>query len=312
MHLELIKEVDFWIPGVSRWYVGNREQPAAMTILKEAFETETARFAGARNATLHLDRRDNGNCEDAPRNGAVQPAPAGNCALFMSETIDGLDVGAHFLDRLSDEQRMQVQVAGRGITVQQGGLVFSQGERHDGIFIIRRGQVRVYYTAPSGREITLAYWTPGHFIGGPEISGGGLHMWSAVAVEDCEITALPSVALQKLLIQIPDFALALIDGLIAKGKCYSSMAQMLGTRSVIERLAQYLLNLSELYGIPEGDSVIINRKITHDQIAAMVGSTRQWVTMMLKRFQTKRIIAIDGSVIRIQRVDLLEKILFKK
>jgi CRP/FNR family cyclic AMP-dependent transcriptional regulator len=90
------------------------------------------------------------------------------------------------------------------------------------------------------------------------------------------------------------------------------MAQILGTRSVIERLAQYLLNLSELYGISEGGAIVINHKVTHDQIAAMVGSTRQWVTMMLKRFQTKRIIAIEGSVIRIKRVDLLEKILFKE
>ncbi|WP_225670215.1 Crp/Fnr family transcriptional regulator [Bradyrhizobium hereditatis] len=229
----------------------------------------------------------------------------------MSESIEGLNVGAHFLDRLSADQLAQVQAAGRTFPVRQGAMVFNQGEQHDGIFVIRRGQVRVYYTAPSGREITLAYWTPGHFIGGPEISGGGVHMWSGVAIEDCEITALPSASLQKLLVQMPAFALALIDGLIAKGKCYSSMAQILGTRSVIERLAQYLLNLSELYGIADGDTVIINRKVTHDQIAAMVGSTRQWVTMMLKRFQMKHIIGIEDSIIRIKRVDRLEAILFK-
>ena len=91
-------------------------------------------------------------------------------ALFMSETIDGLNAGAHFLDRLSASEQARVHAAGRTITVPQGEMVFSQGDGHDGIFIIRRGQVRVYCTAPSGREITLAYWTPGHFIGGPEIS----------------------------------------------------------------------------------------------------------------------------------------------
>jgi CRP-like cAMP-binding protein len=90
------------------------------------------------------------------------------------------------------------------------------------------------------------------------------------------------------------------------------MAQMLGTRSVIERLAQYLLNLSELYGSREGDTIVINHKITHDQIAAMVGSTRQWVTMMLKRFQARRIVSVEGSIIRIERIDLLEQILFKE
>ncbi|WP_342729069.1 Crp/Fnr family transcriptional regulator [Bradyrhizobium sp. B097] len=237
---------------------------------------------------------------------------ASDSAFFMSESIDGLNVGAQFLDRLSAEEKAQVLAAGRTVFTAQGEMVFSQGEHHSGIFIIGKGQVRVYYTAPSGREITLAYWTPGHFIGGPEISGGGPHMWSGVAMEDCEILALSSPALERLLVQVPAFALALIDGLIAKGKCYSSMAQMLGTRSVIERLAQYLLNLAELYGIADGDTVIINRKLTHDQIAAMVGSTRQWITMMLKRFQTKRIIAIEDGVIRIRRLDLLEDILFKE
>ncbi len=278
-----------------------------MTTLKEVSEVDSATLVDRNGAAAHLHWPK----DEIPAVAPVPGATAGTFAFFMSESIEGLDVGAHFLDRLSAEQKAQVHAAGRTLLVPQGGMVFSQGEAHDGVFIIRRGQVRVYYTAPSVREITLACWTPGHFIGGPEISGGGVHMWSGVAVEDCAITALPSAVLQKLLVGMPAFALALIDGLIAKGKCYSSMAQMLGTRSVIERLAQYLLNLSELYGIPEGDMVIINRKVTHDQIAAMVGSTRQWVTMMLKRFQTKRIIAIDGSVIRIRRIDLLEQILFK-
>ena len=63
--------------------------------------------------------------------------------------------------------------------------------------------------------------------------------------------------------------------------------------------------------LPTATAIIISRKITHDQIAAMVGSTRQWVTMMLKRFQNRRIIAIDGSSIRIRRIELLAQILSK-
>lgn len=243
-----------------------------------------------------------------PRHGA---SAASTSALFMSESIDQLNVGAHFLDRLSADEKAHIRRLGRQLRPRQGEAVFSQGDRHEGIFIIERGQVRVFYTAPSGREITLAYWTPGHFIGGPEISSGGLHVWSGVAIDDCELIALSNATLEKLLTTMPRFALALIDGLVAKGKCYSSMAQMLGTRSVIERLAQYLVNAAELYGVADGSAIVINRKTTHDQIAAMVGSTRQWVTMMLKRFQAKRIVSIDGGIIRIERIDLLEQILFK-
>jgi CRP/FNR family transcriptional regulator, cyclic AMP receptor protein len=302
---------------------------AEMTRLKSIPESQrTARFDAA-DAAPHAEWKSTGSSRDASarqlrRRAATAPVRTGlqavrspsqdsasSSALFMSESIDELNIGAHFLDRLSSGEKTEIRGLGRQISVPQGEAVFTQGDPHQGIFIIERGQVRVFYTAPSGREITLAYWTPGHFIGGPEVSGGGSHIWSGIAIEDCDITLLPSATLQKLVTQMPTFALALIDGLVAKGKCYSSMAQMLGTRSVIERLAQYLLNLSELYGVVDGDAVVINRKVTHDQIAAMVGSTRQWVTMMLKRFQAKRIVSVEGSFIRIERPDLLEQILFK-
>lgn len=242
---------------------------------------------------------------DAPRTSA-------ECAMFLSETIEDFDIGARFLDRLSKDERAKIRLLSRHFVVRQGEAIFRQGDAHQGIFIIETGRVRVFSTAPSGREITLAYWTPGHFIGGPEISGGGAHMWSGVAVSDCEIASIPGATLKRLVVQMPNFALALVEALVAKGKCYSSMAQMLGTRSVIERFAQYLLNLSELYGVREGVTIVINHKVTHDQIAAMVGSTRQWVAMMLKRFQAKLIVSIEDGVLRIERIDLLEQILFKE
>ena len=243
-----------------------------------------------------------------PQNKAPQQVDA-RSAFFLSETTAGLNIGASFLDRLTAEEAFLLHSLGRQFTVKQGKAVFRQGERHDGIFIIDEGQVHVYYTAPSGREITLAYWTPGHFIGGPEIFGGGMHIWSGEAMTDCRLTTLSGAALQDLIRQAPNFALALIDGLVAKGKCYSSMAQMLGTRSVIERLVHYLLNLAELHGRPDGSAIVIARKITHDEIAAMVGSTRQWVTMMLKRFQKKGIVSVAATGIRIERPDQLERVL---
>jgi CRP/FNR family cyclic AMP-dependent transcriptional regulator len=79
------------------------------------------------------------------------------------------------------------------------------------------------------------------------------------------------------------------------------MAQMLGTRSVIERLAQFLINLGNLHGARDGRAIIINAKVTHDQIAAMIGSTRQWVVMMMKRFQKEGVLTVTQRHIRIKR-----------
>ncbi len=237
-----------------------------------------------------------------------RPAPLIASALFLSETIDGLDDGASFLDRLTTSEATRVREAGRSLTLAPGESVFTQGDPHEGIYLIEAGRVRVFYSGPSGRQVTLAYWTPGHFIGGPSIHGGGSHQWSGVAIEPVRITVLSSATLRSLIRQMPNFALCLIDALEAKGRCYTAMAQMLGTRSVIERLAQLLVNLGDLYGTPENGAVVIRRRITHDEIAALVGSTRQWVTMMLKRFQREGIIAIDKSHIRLTKPGRLQEI----
>lgn len=241
-----------------------------------------------------------------------RPAPLIASALFLSETTAGFDDGATFLDGLTAAEIARVRTAGRAMTLAPGESVFTQGEPHAGIFLIEAGRVRVFYSGPSGRQVTLAYWTPGHFIGGPSIHGGGAHQWSGVAIEPVRVTVLSSATLRSLIRQMPGFALCLIAALEAKGRCYTAMAQMLGTRSVIERLAQLLLNLGDLYGTRDGrgrDAVVtIERRITHDEIAALVGSTRQWVTMMLKRFQREGIVAIDKAHIRLLRPGRLQEI----
>ncbi len=226
-------------------------------------------------------------------------------ALFLAEAIDDLNQGANFLARLSDQAWDVLRRKGTSITLEAGGDVFTQGDQHEGIWLIEDGVVRTFYAAPSGREITLAYWTAGHFVGGPEIFGGGQHIWSADVTQNCRLLYLPAAAIRGLIETQPSFALSLIEGLVAKGKCYSALAQMLGTRSVVERLAQLLVILAENHGRRDGNRLVIERKITHDQIATIVGSTRQWVTMTLDRFQKKGIISVARHSIVVERYDLL-------
>lgn len=237
--------------------------------------------------------------------GAMIAAAPREPALFLAETVDDLNQGANFLARLGVEAWAVLRQKGTPITVEAGGSVFIQGDQHEGIWLIEEGVVRTFYAAPSGREITLAYWTAGHFVGGPEIFGGGQHIWSADVTQDCRLLYLPGAAIRGLIETQPSFALCLIEGLVAKGKCYSALAQMLGTRSVVERLAQLLVILAENHGRRDGNRLVIERKITHDQIATIVGSTRQWVTMTLDKFQKKGIISVARQSIVIERYDLL-------
>lgn len=231
--------------------------------------------------------------------------PGQDSAVYLTEVLSELNQGAAFLDQLRLDEIAAVRRAAVTRTYAAGERVFLQGDRHTGIYVLETGRVRTYYAGPSGREITLAYWTAGHFVGGPEVFGGGLHVWSANAVEPSRLIFLPGATVRSLALQIPAFALCLIEGLVAKGRCYSALVQMLGTRSASERLAQLLLILAQLDGGAAEGRMVVHRRITHEQLAGIIGATRQWVTSTLARFQAMGIIRIERGSVVIERPDRL-------
>lgn len=187
-------------------------------------------------------------------------------------------------------------------------ILFCQGDGHDGIFMIESGLVRTYYNSPSGREITLAYWEPGNFVGGPDVFGDSIHVWSGVAVHETEVNKLSGTALRELMAKIPGLGIGVAEALVFKGKCFSSLVQMLGTRSVRERLSQLLLMLMELHGQPGGNgAIVISQHFTHEDLAHMVGASRQWVTTTLDRLQDMGIVEVRTRQVVVLKPDLLTR-----
>ena len=228
-------------------------------------------------------------------------------SLLLTESARSLGGPPSLFDTLSQPERDIVLRRGRRRVLYRGQTLFSQGARHDGIYLIETGRIRVFYTAPSGREITLAYWQPGNFVGGPEVFGGGVHQWSGVATSNSSVVQLPGKDLRALVVEVPNLAVGLIEGLTFKGKCYSALAQMLGTRSITERLAHLLLHLVDLYGVQDEDGIAIGAAFTHADLAHMVGATRQWITISLKRMQEKGIVVSRKSRIVVLRSDVLQE-----
>ena len=212
------------------------------------------------------------------------------------------------IDRLSPDAAARIRAAGRTLRCERGDILYRQGAVQDGIAIIESGMIRSFYTAPGGRTMTLAYWSPGNFVGGPDVFGGGLHMWSAEAAQRSVLTLLPGDALRALTRDCAEATSVLLDAVIFKARCYASLAQMLGTRSLTQRLAQVLLHLIDAHGVPHRDeapSVLIAASFTHAEIAELIGATRQWVTTSLSRLQKEGVIRRSRGMLIVERPDLL-------
>jgi CRP/FNR family transcriptional regulator, cyclic AMP receptor protein len=228
--------------------------------------------------------------------------PQGHTSLLLFESLPSLAGVPDVFAALSEREAKRVIAAGESIRFAPGDYLFRQGDPHRGIFVLRSGIVRSLYSAPNGREITLSNWTPGNFVGGPDIFGEAPHVWSGIGVKGGEAIRLPGPVVHRLMSEIPNFAIGLVQGLAYKGKCYSSLLQMLGTRSVVERLSQLLLNLADLKGVESENAIVIADMPSHEELAAMVGATRQWVSMNIEKFRKRGLIEVrDRRLVILQR-----------
>lgn len=219
----------------------------------------------------------------------MAPQPATNYADDSRSVVSGHD--RYLLKALQKPDLDLVFGAGIRSTYLNRDYLLRQGDMGDGIHIILSGVVESVFSGPQGRELMLATWNKGDFVGAPYVLGTHRHSWSARALGRVEALHLDQQAIRDLLGLSPAFAIALIECLGFKGETYSNLAQTLGGQKVGERLALLLVKLCE-NAVPAEDGTIPLGRVTQANLARMIGATRQSISLVLTRLQDEGIISI--------------------
>jgi len=204
-------------------------------------------------------------------------------ATLLSPEPSRSSAAPNLLAHLQPSTRKAVLALGQERYFPAGKPLFRQGDAHDGIFLIEAGVVKSFYVSEDGRELTLGFWTEGHYVGAPQIFGGAQHAWTSLAVAETRCLFLPGTDLRALSARHADLALGLIDALVHKSQCYCTSLQLLATHSMRVRLARLLAMLAA-----RDDGLV--RGLSHYELACMIGSTRQWVSLSIARFQEEGLI----------------------
>lgn len=131
-------------------------------------------------------------------------------------------------------------------------------------------------------------------------------MWSAVAEAPTTVVLLSGRAVREIVATQPSLAMALIEGLIFKSRCYTAMLQMVGTQSKAARLAHVLLSLAEVQN--EDGALVFPACLTHLELAKMIGATRQSVSSTLEQFERKGMISRSSDVLIIENRASLRRV----
>jgi CRP-like cAMP-binding protein len=168
------------------------------------------------------------------------------------------------------------------------------GDPGQSLHVVASGRVRVLRHGESAhRVVTLGYRGPGDLVGENCVVGGGNHEDDAIAHDAVEAVRVPVRTVARLLDGHPAFCRALLAVTTMRRLELETRLQTLLTRSVESRLAEFLVEAAEEYGIPESRGVLVGVKYTHQEIASSIGATRETVTVGLGELKRRELLLVE-------------------
>lgn len=197
-----------------------------------------------------------------------------------------------FLEMLTEEDRRFLLARASEKIVGKEQLLYHQGDPSDKLFVIRSGAVKVLYMQPNGSALTTSFYREGMLVGAHGYTQwAGNHAWSAQALIDCRLLVVRRADYLELLDQSPDALRCVIAIWEFKNELLKRVIRILAEPTLEQRIAMAVRHLGILYGIYHGSEVEIDGHFTHQEIAEMVGASRQSVTstlVLLERSGTVR------------------------
>jgi CRP/FNR family cyclic AMP-dependent transcriptional regulator len=174
----------------------------------------------------------------------------------------------------------------RGKTVMECGAnrdIFRQGQPADSLFYIRRGKVKLTVISQQGKEAIVAVLNSGDFFGEGCIAGQQLRMATAVAMTDCTLDRIEKSLMTRLLHEHHDISELFVTHLLSRNIRYEEDLVDQLFNSSEKRLARILLLLAHFGKESRAETVV--PKISQDDLAQMVGTTRSRVSHFMNKFR---------------------------
>ncbi len=178
----------------------------------------------------------------------------------------------------------------------RGEFVVHAGEDTDSLYILLSGRAKVTNCDEEGREIILAMLGPGEFFGEMGLLDGSPRSASVVAQEICELMVLSKDAFQECLRQNFKVCIRLMQILVQRLREADRKIESLALLGVYGRVARLLLEMSE----QQGGRRVVARKVSKQDMARMIGASREMVSKVMKDLEASGYIRFDGDVLLIE------------
>lgn len=200
---------------------------------------------------------------------------------------------------ISSSDMQEMEKITRMEEVKKRQPLYLPGDPSGSVYLLKKGRVKIANMAPSGKEVTFEILEPGEVFGELEVLEDAPRSTSAEALDDTLICVIPRKDFDRYLAMHPNVTVKLVKLIGLRLKKIQSRVEDLVFRDVPARLAHLLVELSKSDGAKEANGIRLKAKLTHQEMANLIGCSRETVSTIMGQFRDDGLIQMDGRRITI-------------
>ena len=193
------------------------------------------------------------------------------------------------------------------VDLSRGSTLFHEGDPGDQLYFIISGKIKLGRTAPDGRESLVAIMGPGELFGEMALFDPSPRSTSATAVSETRLAGLKHENLKKVIERSPDVSAQLLQALARRLRRTNESLADLVFSDVPGRVAKALLDLADRFGRPATDGILVAHELTQEELAPLVGASRETVNKALAEFVQRGWIRLEARAVVILDLQRLKQ-----
>jgi CRP/FNR family transcriptional regulator, cyclic AMP receptor protein len=214
---------------------------------------------------------------------------------------------APLFDALDDDSAAALQTGVTIVDLARAERLFDEGASGNQLYVILDGKIKLTRAAADGRENLLSVLGPGEMFGELSLFDPRPRTASATAVTDSRLAALAHDDLRSWLTGRPDVALHLLQALAQRLRRANDVMADLVFTDVPGRVAKALLDLAERFGTAQEDGLQVNHDLTQEELAQLVGASRETVNKALADFAARGWLQLAAKSVLLMEPERLRK-----
>jgi len=238
--------------------------------------------------------------------GVVLP-PSSILMAMPAKNEDEVVRKAPLFSALDDASAASLRASMNGIKISKGQILFKEGDPGDKLFVVVEGKLKLGTSSGDGRENLLSILGPGDMFGELSLFDPGPRTATATAVVDSKLLALANDQVIGWVSAHPHVSLQLLKRLSQRLRRANDVLSDLVFADVPGRVAKAIIELGERFGTKKDDGLHVNHELTQEELAQLVGASRETVNKALADFASRGWVKLEPRAVIILDYERLVK-----